>query len=489
MAIRHTQSAKWKMPPFSIFGVITRDPADAGDVQHIANTIRETISEFGIAVEMIEANVGPKITQYVLQLPAGVPMEKIMQLEANIALNLRALSIRITEVASDNNLVAIEVPNRKAADVPLNSILNSKEWQDSTSPLSIALGKDIFGKPVIADLSKMQHVLFAGQTGSGKSVMSNVILTSLLFQRNPDELKLILIDPKQVEMAPYEDIPHLQMPVITEPEQWREAFSWLGDEVDRRTNSFAEHNVTSIEDYNNVAKEHLPYIVVLTDEFSDLMMSDGRLVEKAVTKISVMAKNTGIHLIFSTSRPSIDVFTGILKVNMPTHWAFVTASKFDSMVVLDEPGAEKLLGQGDLLFRQESNAAVVRVQAAYITDDEVKTVADFWAEQDVEDRTDTSNYDGENIKSELMEDFEYFVSAQVGHHYKKGFRWKSKLRWQLVRVWQSRITNIGIPGLVKEKLGEDEAQRLYEDIADKIINDPELLEDAVKTARESNPFA
>lgn len=406
-----------------------------------------------------------------------------------IALNLQAISIRITKSTPRNGFVAIEVPNVKAADVPLASIFDSTEWRDSTSPLSIAVGKDLYGKPVIADLSKIEHLLFAGQTGSGKSVMSNVILASLLFRNNPDELKLMLVDPKQVELAPYRELPHLLMPVIERPEQWSVALNWLSKEVDRRKNILAHYRVSSIDELNRTATELLPRVVVLTDELSDLMMVDGRKVEEVVSKISTKAKNFGIHLIFSTSRPSVDVFTDILKISMPTHWSFVTASKLDSMTTLDEAGAEKLLGQGDLLFREGPNSSLQRVQAAYISDDEVESLTSFWSRQSMQKGNDVKDTDNEVVKSDLMEDFEYFVTAQVGHHYKKGFRWKAKLRWQLVKVWQSRITNMGVPGLVKEKLGEEEAQRLYEDIADRIMNDPELLEEAVKTAHESNPFS
>lgn len=479
----------WKLPSLALLGEPVDGRADAGDVQQIANNIIDTISEFGINTEAIEANVAHKVTQYVLQLPENVQAEKIMQLESNIALNLQAISIRITKATSGNGFVAIEVPNVKAAAVPLASIFDSTEWRDSTSPLSIAVGKDLYGKPVIADLSKIGHLLFAGQTGSGKSVMSNAILASLLFRNNPDELKLMLVDPKQVELAPYRELPHLLMPVIERPEQWSDALDWLSKEVDRRENIFAHYHVSSIDELNRIATEHLPNLVVLTDELSDLMMVDGRRVEEVVRKISTKAKNFGIHLIFSTSRPSVDVFTGILKTSMPTHWSFVTASKLDSMTTLDEAGAEKLLGQGDLLFRDDPNSSLQRVQAAYISDKEVESLTSFWSRQSMQKGNDVKDTDNEVVKSDLMEDFEYFVTAQVGHHYKKGFRWKAKLRWQLVKVWQSRITNMGVPGLVKDRLGEEEAQRLYEDIADKIMNDPKLLEEAVKTAHESNPFS
>ena len=479
----------WKLPSLALLGEPVAGRADAGDVQQIANNIIDTISEFGINAEAIEANIAHKVTQYLLQLPKNVQAEKIMQLESNIALNLQATSIRITKSTPRNGFVAIEVPNVKAADVPLASIFDSTEWRDSTSPLSIAVGKDLYGKPVIADLSKIEHLLFAGQTGSGKSVMSNAILASLLFRNNPDELKLMLVDPKQVELAPYQDLPHLLMPVIERPEQWSVALNWLSKEVDRRKNILAHYRVSLIDELNRTATELLPRVVVLTDELSDLMMVDGRKVEEVVSKISTKAKNFGIHLIFSTSRPSVDVFTDILKASMPTHWSFVTASKLDSMTTLDEAGAEKLLGQGDLLFREDPNSSLQRVQAAYISDDEVESLTSFWSRQSMQKGNDVKDTDNEVVKSDLMEDFEYFVTAQVGHHYKKGFRWKAKLRWQLVKVWQSRITNMGVPGLVKEKLGEEEAQRLYEDIADRIMNDPELLEEAVKTAHKSNPFS
>lgn len=369
-------------------------PADAGDVNQNAQIIKDTLGEFGIDVEMEGANIGPKVTQYTLRPPSGVKLTRITALETNIALNLAAQSLRMEAPIPGKKVVGIEVPNRKAADVPLHSILTSRPWRESHEPLSFAIGKDIAGEAVIGELNKMPHLLIAGQTGSGKSVMINTLLTSLLYHNSPSEMKLILVDPKQVEMAPYADIPHLLTPVITEPDKTISALKWAVNEMQRRYSLLAEHQVKDIASYNRkirstgkkimvadedgIEQEHengaMPYIVIVIDELADLMMVAARDVEALVVRLAQKARAVGIHLVLATQRPSVDVITGLIKANIPARIAFTVASQVDSRTILDQVGAEKLLGQGDMLLLTPSMSKPKRIQGALVTEDEVQKI-------------------------------------------------------------------------------------------------------------------
>jgi len=369
-------------------------PADAGDVQQNARIIKETLSEFNIDVEMEGANIGPKVTQYTLRPPAGVKLTRISALETNIALNLAAQSLRIEAPIPGQKAVGIEVPNRKAADVRLHSILTSHQWGSTTEPLAFAIGKDISGEAVIGELNKMPHLLIAGQTGSGKSVMINTLLTSLLYRNSPSEMKLILVDPKQVEMAPYQDIPHLLTPVITEPDKTISALKWAVNEMQRRYSLLAEHRVKDIKSYNQKIQtagtkimvadedgheqEHengaMPYIIIVIDELADLMMVASRDVEALVVRLAQKARAVGIHLVLATQRPSVDVITGLIKANIPARIAFTVASQIDSRTILDQVGAEKLLGQGDMLLLTPSMSKPKRIQGAWVTEEEVQKI-------------------------------------------------------------------------------------------------------------------
>jgi S-DNA-T family DNA segregation ATPase FtsK/SpoIIIE len=385
----------WKGPSID-FLERKQNPADAGDVQQNAQIIKETLNEFNIDVEMEGANVGPKVTQYTLKPPSGVKLTRITQLETNIALNLAAQSLRIEAPIPGQKAVGIEVPNRRAADVRLYGILNSKQWKGSHEPLAFAVGKDISGEAVVGELNKMPHMLVAGQTGSGKSVMINTILTSLLYRNSPSELKLILVDPKQVEMAPYEDIPHLLTPIITDPEKTVSALKWAVNEMERRYKQMAELKIRNIKDYNAKIKagghkiavadedgnmqQHedgaMPYIVIVIDEMADLMMVAKRDVEALIVRIAQKARAVGIHLVLATQRPSVDVITGLIKANVPARIAFTVASQIDSMTILDQAGAEKLLGQGDMLMKTVTMPKPKRIQGAWVTDEEVGKITD-----------------------------------------------------------------------------------------------------------------
>jgi DNA segregation ATPase FtsK/SpoIIIE, S-DNA-T family len=352
-----------------------QNPADAGDVKHNAQIIKDTLTEFNIEVEMEGANIGPKVTQYTLRPPSGVKLTRITQLEQNIALNLAAQSLRIEAPIPGQRAVGIEVPNRKAADVRLYGILSARQWKASTEPLGFAIGKDIAGEAVVGELNKLPHLLIAGQTGSGKSVMINTLLTSLLYRNSPSDMRLILVDPKQVEMAPYEDIPHLLTPIITEPEKCISALKWAVNEMERRYTLLAEEKLRDIKSYNErKADEAMPYIVIVIDELADLMMVAARDVEALIVRIAQKARAVGIHLVLATQRPSVDVITGLIKANIPGRIAFTVASQVDSRTILDQMGAEKLLGQGDMLLLTPAMSKPKRIQGAWVTDDEVMKI-------------------------------------------------------------------------------------------------------------------
>lgn len=377
-ALTSATDPDWQGPSLDLLEK-KQSPADAGDVKHNAQIIRDTLSEFNIEVEMEGANIGPKVTQYTLKPPAGVKLTRITALETNIALNLAAQAIRIEAPIPGQRAVGIEVPNRKAADVRLFGVLDSPQWGSAHSGLSFAIGRDIAGEAVVGELNKMPHLLIAGQTGSGKSVMINTLLTSLLYRNSPSDMKLILVDPKQVELTPYNDIPHLLTPVIVEPEKCISALKWAVNEMERRYSLLAEEKVRDIASYNDRKKsegEGMPYIVVVIDELADLMMMAARDVEALIVRIAQKARAVGIHLVLATQRPSVDVITGLIKANVPARIAFTVASQVDSRTIIDQVGAEKLLGQGDMLLLTPAMSKPKRIQGAWVTDDEVVKVTD-----------------------------------------------------------------------------------------------------------------
>lgn len=383
----------WKFPSVDLLEK-KQNPADAGDIQQNAHIIQDTLREFSIDVEMEGANIGPKVTQYTLKPPAGIKLSRITALETNIALNLAASTLRMEAPIPGQKAVGIEVPNKKAADVRIRGILDTPEWRKSTEPLSFAIGKDISGAPVVGELNKMPHMLVAGQTGSGKSVMINTLLCSLLYRNAPSDMKLILVDPKQVEMAPYQDIPHLLTPVIVEPEKTVSALKWAVNEMERRYSLLAEERVRDIKSYNDKVKNKhvsvpdedgnmqevdegtMPYIVIVIDELADLMMVAARDVEALIVRIAQKARAVGIHLVLATQRPDVTVITGLIKANVPARIAFTVASQVDSRTILDQIGAEKLLGQGDMLMKTASMPKPKRIQGAWVMDEEVIKITD-----------------------------------------------------------------------------------------------------------------
>ena len=376
-ALTAASDPDWKLPDVSLLNQ-AQDKADAGDVNGNARTIHDTFANFNIEVEVEGANIGPRVTQYTLKPPNGVKLTKMTALENNLALDLAAHSIRMEAPIPGQRAVGIEVPNIKAATVRISALLMSQKWQDTKGSLTITIGKDISGAPVIADLDKMPHLLVAGQTGSGKSVMINTIITSLLYRNSPADLKLILVDPKRVELAPYNDIPHLLTPVIVEPEKCISALKWAVAEMERRYSELADAGKRNIAEYNNLKKEEgMPYIVLVIDELADLMMMAARDVEALIVRIAQKARAVGIHLVLATQRPSVDVITGLIKANVPARIAFTTASQVDSRTIIDQVGAEKLLGQGDMLLLTADMPKPKRIQGAFISDEETHKVVDF----------------------------------------------------------------------------------------------------------------
>jgi len=375
----------WKMPSTDLLEK-KQSPADAGNIQQNAYVIKSTLSEFGIDVEMEGANVGPRVTQYTMRPPSGVNLSKILARDKELALNLAVDKIRIEAPIPGTRSVGVEIPNARSADVRLRGVLDSPEWKKTDDPLAFAVGKDISGHAVVANLAKMPHLLIAGTTGSGKSVMTNTLITSLLYRNAPSDMKLIIVDPKQVEMAQYQDIPHLLTPIITQTDKALSAMKWAVGEMERRYSLMAEERVKNIADYNakmakneNPEKEgKMPYIVVIIDEMADLMMMAGKDLEMLIVRIAQKGRASGIHLVLATQRPEVKVITGLIKANIPGRIAFAVGSRIDSQIMLDQGGAEKLLGKGDmLLLTTEMMGKPRRIQGAWASDDDINKVTDF----------------------------------------------------------------------------------------------------------------
>lgn len=352
--------------------------ADA-EMKKNAQTLVETLESFGVKTRILDINRGPSVTRYELQPQAGVKISRITNLSDDIALNLATAGVRIEAPIPGKPAVGIEVPNQNRATVSIRSVLESQAFQNSDAPLTMALGKDISGQVQVADLAKMPHLLIAGTTGSGKSVCTNGIIISLLYRCTPEELKLILIDPKVVEFADYNGIPHLAMPVVTEPRKAAGALGSAVAEMEKRYQQFAENNVRDIKGYNRLAEaheelEHMPYIVIVIDEMADLMMTAGKEVEDYICRLAQKARAAGMHLIAATQRPSVDVVTGLIKANIPSRIGLSLSSQVDSRTILDSGGAEKLLGNGDLLFLPVGANKPIRIQGAFVKDREIARV-------------------------------------------------------------------------------------------------------------------
>jgi S-DNA-T family DNA segregation ATPase FtsK/SpoIIIE len=335
---------------------------------------------------VVEVNLGPAVTQYAIEVALGTKLSKITALERDLALALAAPTgtIRIEAPIPGRSLVGIELPNRAPEFVPLKKIMESEMMQNNSSKLALALGLDVSGKTVVADLARMPHILIAGQTGSGKSVCINTFLATILLRASPSEVKLILVDPKRVELTGYNNIPHLLTPVIVDPTKVISALRWILSEMDRRYKLFAQAGAKNIDGYNEMSGFHaLPFIVLVVDELADVMLFSPVEVEDAVTRIAQMSRATGIHMILSTQRPSVNVITGLIKANIPCRVAFAVASQVDSRVILDMQGAEKLLGRGDMLYLPPERAKPTRLQGAFVSEKDTSNLVSFLKNQGV----------------------------------------------------------------------------------------------------------
>ena len=397
-AVIHTEAPKkerpYHFPPLSLL----QKPGskNTGDgVKELKNTaakLQQTLATFGVKVTITDISQGPSVTRYELQPEQGVKVSKILGLADDIKLNLAAMDIRIEAPIPGKAAIGIEVPNKENTMVALRELMESKEFRDFPSKLSFAVGKDIGGKVVVSDIAKMPHMLIAGSTGSGKSVCINTLIMSILYKARPDEVKLILVDPKVVELSVYNGIPHLLIPVVTDPKQASAALHWGVAEMTDRYQKFADHNVRDLKGYNKKVEEQrakgdptapdkLPQIVIIVDELADLMMVSPGEVEESICRLAQLARAAGIHLIIATQRPSVDVITGLIKANMPSRVAFAVSSGVDSRTILDMNGAEKLLGKGDMLFYPQGYSKPARIQGAFVSDGEVSDVVDFLKNQ------------------------------------------------------------------------------------------------------------
>lgn len=357
-----------------------------------AQKLQDTLHNFGVNVTVTNVSCGPTVTRYELQPEMGVKVSKIVGLADDIKLNLATPDIRIEAPIPGKAAVGIEVPNKENSAVMLRDLLQSREFQEAKSKLAFAAGKDIAGKPVVADIAKMPHLLIAGATGSGKSVCINTLIVSILYKAKPDEVKMIMIDPKVVELSVYNGIPHLFIPVVTDPKKAAGALNWAVSEMTSRYNTFAEYSVRNLEEYNKkvenmripegeVRPPKMPQIVIIVDELADLMMVAPGEVEDAICRLAQLARAAGIHLIIATQRPSVNVITGLIKANMPSRIAFSVSSGVDSRTILDMNGAEKLLGKGDMLFYPQGYQKPARLQGAFVSDEEVSSIVDFLSDK------------------------------------------------------------------------------------------------------------
>jgi S-DNA-T family DNA segregation ATPase FtsK/SpoIIIE len=376
---------------FPELALLTDPPRTEGDdeewMQSQSELLNTTLFNFNVRASVVNVTQGPTVTRFEVQPEPGVKVSKVTNLTDDIKLSMAAQDIRMEAPIPGKNAIGIELPNRNSKPVLLKEILESNEFQQSASPLSVALGLDISGEPIVMDLNKMPHGLIAGATGSGKSVCINTIIVSLLYKAAPHEVKLMLIDPKMVELAPYNHIPHLVSPVITDAKAATSALKWAVEEMERRYELFAHTGVRDIKKYNELVEkkgekgQELPYLVIIIDELADLMMVSPGEVEEAICRIAQKARACGIHLLLATQRPSVDVITGLIKANVPTRIAFSVSSQVDSRTIIDTAGAEKLLGKGDMLLLANGSSKSVRIQGNFVSDEEIDEVVQHVRDQ------------------------------------------------------------------------------------------------------------
>ncbi|MCX6756431.1 MAG: DNA translocase FtsK 4TM domain-containing protein [Candidatus Nomurabacteria bacterium] len=377
-------SKEYTAPPLSLLEK-DKGKANVGDVKANMNIIQKTLLNFGIPVEMDEVTIGPTVTRYALKPAQGVKLSRILGLQNDLSLALAAHPIRIEAPIPGKSLVGIEIPNKSKSTVGMGTLLSDEKFQNSPKPLMVALGRGLSGKALFGNLAKMPHALIAGTTGSGKSVTIHSIITSLLYRNGPEDMRFIMVDPKRVELTLYNKIPHLLTPVITDPKKTILALKWAAKEMDRRYDVLESHSVRDIESFHTTIltkdktgeMEKMPYIVIIIDELADIMQTYPRELEAGIVRLAQMSRAVGIHLILSTQRPSVNVITGLIKANVPTRVALQVSSQIDSRTILDQGGAEKLLGAGDMLYMSGEMSQPERLQSAFISEDEVKSVVQY----------------------------------------------------------------------------------------------------------------
>ena len=388
------------IPPFELLNMGDEDP-DPGDTKRNSSIIKKTLGDFDIPVNMGEVNVGPAVTQYTLKPAEGIKLTKITSLSDDLALSLAMHPVRTEAPIPGKSLVGIEVPNIKRAQITLGALIKSREFIESESPLNVVIGKDVSGTPIYADMAKFPHLLVSGSTGSGKTVFLNTLILSLIYKNSPQDLRLIMVDPKRVEFSFYSNLPHLLTPVIYDAPKASNALEWLVGEMERRFKVLAEAGKRDIIGYRAIRSkemENMPYIMLIVDELADLMSSKGNEIEGYIVRIAQMARAVGIHLVLATQRPSVEVITGLIKANITARISFRVASQIDSRTVLDMGGAEKLLGGGDMLLLSAENAKPRRVQAPYISEKEVRDVLS-WLKENTPSAEDDAL--AENIQESL----------------------------------------------------------------------------------------
>ncbi|MFP4440792.1 MAG: DNA translocase FtsK 4TM domain-containing protein [Chloroflexaceae bacterium] len=373
----------WPLPSFEMLEAAVEGGITDEERRERARLIEETLASFKVEARVVGVNTGPAVTQFELQPAVGVKVSKITTLEKDLALALAAQSIRIEAPIPGKGVVGIEIPNSAISMVTMREVVDSEEFEQYKGKLKLPLGKDVSGMPVVADMARMPHLLVAGSTGSGKSVAINAFLCGLLLKHTPENLKLIMVDPKMVELIVYNHIPHLLSPVVTELERVVPTLKWATREMERRYKVFAKHGCRNLETYRQMARrradlEPMPYILIIIDELADLMMMAPDEIETQICRLAQMARATGIHMIIATQRPSVDVITGLIKANFPSRMAFAVSSQVDSRVILDTPGADQLLGRGDMLYMAADAAKLVRIQGTFVSDREIEKIVSFW---------------------------------------------------------------------------------------------------------------
>ncbi len=408
--IKKFKSRDYVPPPLSLLEKDKGKP-NVGDIKANMNIIQRTLLNFGISVEMDEVTIGPSVTRYALKPAQGVKLSRIVGLQNDLALALAAHPIRIEAPIPGKSLVGIEIPNKVKSTVGLATLLADSQFQNASKPLMVALGKGLSGRAYFGNLAKMPHALIAGTTGSGKSVTIHSVITSLLYRNGPEDMRLIMVDPKRVELTLYNKIPHLLTPVITDPKKTILALKWAAKEMDRRYDILESEACRDIESFNTKkGTEKMPFIVIIIDELADIMQAYPRELESAIVRLAQMSRAVGIHLILSTQRPSVNVITGLIKANVPTRVALQVSSQIDSRTILDAGGAEKLLGAGDMLYASGEMSQPERLQSAFISEDEVKKVVQYLKNAYMDELPDTielsGNVDsgGKNLFADSMDD-------------------------------------------------------------------------------------